>query len=638
MALISLKDVSLAFGGPALLDSVDFQIEHGERICLIGRNGTGKSSLLKLIHGELQPDSGTITSAPGLKTALLTQDINLELDASVYDVVASGRHHHAALISDYQKCTLEISRCSDPEGLERLRRIQHDLEAAGAWQLHQQVQTILSRMALDEKAAFKSLSAGLKRRVYLARALVSDPDILLLDEPTNHLDIDSVIWIERFLMHSVKTIVFVTHDRAFLRQLATRVVELDRGRLLSFPGDYDNYLLRREQFLESETVRNAEFDKKLKREEIWLRQGIKARRTRNEGRVRALMAMREEVQRRRSQSGGIRLVRQEAEMSGKMVIDAADITFSYSDSPIIENFSTTIMRGDKVGIIGPNGCGKTTLLRILLGEIVPESGRVRHGTRLQIAYFDQLRAQLDDGKSLQENVAEDSDKVIVNGKPRHVIGYLQDFLFSPEQARAPITRLSGGERNRLLLAKLFTRPSNVLVLDEPTNDLDVETLELLESMLIDYVGTVLIVSHDRTFLNNVATSTLVFEGRGHIQEYVGGYDDWLRSRPREEKSTSEPASKKTRPRISPAGPRKLTFREQRELDQLPDVIEALESRKQGLFATLADPELYKTAGNEIRRLQADLENLESDLKAAYARWELLEELALERAKSTKDAH
>jgi ATP-binding cassette subfamily F protein uup len=585
MALVTFKDVTMSFGVPALLDTADWQIERGERICLIGRNGTGKTTLLRLIHGELSPDSGVITKAQGLKTALLPQEVPLDLDGTVYDIVSSG-------------------------------------------QSHQQVQMAISRMNLDETAACSTLSAGLKRRVLLARALVSEPDILMLDEPTNHLDIDAIVWMEQFLLRSGKTLIFVTHDRAFLNRIATRIVELDRGVLTSFAGNYDDYLTRKQELLESEASRNAEFDKHLEREETWIRQGIKARRTRNEGRVRALMKMRAEVEQRRTRSGNLRLMVQEAERSGRLVIEARNLSVSYDNLPLITDFSSTVMRGDKIGVIGPNGCGKTTLLRILLGEIEPDRGSVRHGTRLQIAYFDQLRAQLDESKTLQENVTDEGDMVTVNGRQRHVIGYLQDFLFSPAQARAPITSLSGGERNRLLLARLFTRPSNVLVLDEPTNDLDGESLELLEAMLIEYAGTVLLVSHDRTFLNNVATSTMVFEESGRVEEYVGGYDDWLRQRPPPEESTPDPKPKKGRTRGVPTGPRKLTFKEQRERDELPDFIEDLEARKQGLFAAMADPELYKTAGTEVSRLQARLNKLERELETAYARWELLEELAL----------
>ncbi|HPQ43844.1 MAG TPA: ATP-binding cassette domain-containing protein [Syntrophales bacterium] len=585
MPLLSLKDVTVSFGGPALLDSVDWQIDQGERICLIGRNGTGKSTLLRLIHGEVSPDSGTITKTQGLRTALLPQEVPSDLQGSVYDVISPG-------------------------------------------QPHQKVQSVISRMGLDEAAECATLSAGLQRRVLLARALVSEPDILMLDEPTNHLDIEAIVWMEQFLLRSRTTLIFVTHDRAFLNRVSTRIVELDRGILTSFSGTYDDYLDRKQELLDSEAARNAEFDKHLGREEAWIRRGIKARRTRNEGRVRALMKMRAEVEQRRARNGTMHITMQDAERSGRLVIKAQNITLAYDHNPLIGDFSTTVMRGDKIGVIGPNGCGKTTLLRILLGEIELDSGTVRYGTRLQVAYFDQLREQLDESKTLMENVTDEGDMVTINGNRRHVIGYLQDFLFSPAQARGPITSLSGGERNRLLLARLFTRPSNVLVLDEPTNDLDGESLELLEDMLIEYTGTVLLVSHDRTFLNNVVTSTLAFEGSGRVTEYVGGYDDWLRQRPQSGENIPQEKPRKDKPRKVPTGPRKLTFKEQREREEMPDTIEDLEARKQALFTAMADPELYRTAGEEVARMQADLDDLERELEKAYARWELLEEMEL----------
>jgi len=628
MALITLKDVQISFGGPVILDRVELQIERGERICLIGRNGTGKSTLLKVINGELLPDSGDIMVAQRLKTALLPQEVPLELAGSVYDCVASGNPQAASLLSEYHHLSLALHQSYDESGWQRLHQVQQALETGGVWQLHRQVRTIISQMGLDETALCGVMSAGLRRRVYLARALVGDPDILLLDEPTNHLDIDAILWMEQFLLRSGKTMIFVTHDRSFVDRLATRIVEIDRGAMTSFPGTYAAYLRRKEELLDNETARNTGFDKQLKREEDWLRQGVKARRTRNEGRVRALLAMRAEVARRRARSGNVRLVQQEAERSGRLVIEVRDVHFSYNAHPLIDDFSTTVLRGDKVGVIGPNGCGKTTLLRLLLGEIPPEKGSVRHGVNLQIAWFDQLREQLDDAKTLQENVAGDGDAIMVNGKPRYIMAYLQDFLFSPEQARAPITTLSGGERNRLLLAKLFTQPSNVLVLDEPTNDLDGETLELLEEMLIDYTGTLFIVSHDRTFLNHVATSTLVFEGSGQVTEYVGGYDDWVQQRPKEHPpEPPPPLPKKKKSRSEKNGIRKLTFKERREIDELPAAIEALEAKRTVLFVAMADPIQYKTAGQEIAGLQARLDQLERELESAYARWEQLEALS-----------
>ncbi|NLN59868.1 MAG: ATP-binding cassette domain-containing protein [Deltaproteobacteria bacterium] len=628
MALIALKDMVFGFGAPPLLDRINLQIERAERICLVGRNGTGKSTLLKILNGDLNPDSGTLTRAQGLRTAFLPQEVPAELTGSIYDVVAGAVPRHASCLSDYRRQASSPEASRNGALLDGTNHTQHDLEASGAWGFHQEIRMVLSRMELAPDADCAALSAGMRRRVLLARALVTDPDILFLDEPTNHLDIDTILWMEEFLLRSVQTMVFVTHDRALLRKLATRIVEIDRGVLTSFPGDYDRYLSRKEELLKIEEKRNGEFGKVLKREEAWLRRGIKARRTRNEGRVRALLAMRAEVAGRRARAGNIRLSQQEAEKSGRLVMEVKNVHFAYTDLPVIRDFTLTVMRGEKIGVSGPNGCGKTTLLRLLLKELEPRDGSVRHGLHLEVAYFDQLRMQLDETKTLQENVVEGGDMVMVNGKARHIIAYLQDFLFTPIQARAPITALSGGERNRLLLAKLFTRPANVLVLDEPTNDLDVETLELLEAMLVEYEGTILLVSHDRTFLDNVATSTLVFEGEGRVQEYVGGYEDWMKGRMPEKKATPE-KPKKEKPKSAPTGPRKLTYKEERELESLPGEIESLETEKEDLFAALSDPDLYKTAGHDVARLQNRLDELEGELQVAYNRWERLEDIDLQ---------
>jgi ATP-binding cassette subfamily F protein uup len=596
----------VAFGGPPLLDGLDLQIEAGERLCLMGRNGTGKSTLLKLISGEIKPDGGEIFRQQGLRVALVSQEIPQGLAGTVFAVVAGG----------------------DGDA---------SLEDADGWRHHQAVERVLSRLKLDPEALFETLSGGTKRRALLARALASTPDILLLDEPTNHLDIESIEWLEGFLLKQVRTLLFVTHDRAFARRVSNRVAELDRGSLYAFDCGYDAFVARREELLAAEVTRQALFDKKLAEEEVWVRQGIKARRTRNEGRVRALQALREERGARRARVGSARIQIQDAERSGRLVVEAQGATFGYGGRPVIGNLTTTIISGDKVGIIGPNGSGKTTLLRLLLGEVAPQHGHVKFGSRLEVLYFDQLRERLDLDKSVQENVGEGSDTVTINGRPRHIIGYLQDFLFTPERARSPVRILSGGERNRLLLAKLFTKPSNVLVMDEPTNDLDVETLDLLEELLQEYAGTLLLVSHDREFLNNVVTSTLVLAGGGAVQEYVGGYDDWLRqaaavaahakaqaarTAPQAKGAPAKPTA--LPPADKPPKAKKLTYKEVRELEALPERINELEMEKENLHVTLADPNYYRTAKDAAAKLAARLAQLELDLAEAYRRWEELE--------------
>jgi len=627
--MISINDVSITFGGPQLLDGVTLQIEFGERIGLLGRNGSGKSTLMKLLVGDIVPDTGQIVKSGDIRVAMLPQDVPDDLPGTVYDVVASGSQEHVGLLSEYHELAFQISHGGNDSLIKQLEEVQHRIETCGAWHYHQRVETVLARTELDGNAQFRVLSAGLKRRVFLARALVNEPDILLLDEPTNHLDINTILWLEDFLLRYEKTLMFVTHDRAFLQRLATRIVEIDRGRLISFACDYRNYLERRQAFLEAEEKERHEFDRKLAKEEAWIRQGIKARRTRDEGRVRVLMEMRQERARRQEQAGVARLTIQEAERSGRMVADAEKIGFAWNDKKIVEAFSTIIMRGDKVGIIGPNGSGKTTLLRILLGELPPQQGKVRLGAGIKIAYFDQLRAQLDETKTLRDNVADGNDTVTVGEASRHVMGYLQDFLFSPGQIMGPVSSLSGGEHNRLLLAKLFALPSNVLVLDEPTNDLDTETLELLEDRLLEYNGTILMVSHDREFLNNVVTSTIVFEGEGILQEYVGGYDDWLiqRKEPATSPKSSAPKEqgpKKARP---PREKQKLTFKETKELNALPQTIEALEEEKQRLVETLNSPEFY--AGHDLAKINGAnnrLAALEKELDEAYHRWDELENM------------
>lgn len=629
MALLNIQNVSLSYGGPPLLNRIDLQIESGERICLVGRNGEGKSTLLKLINGELRPDEGDILRSRNLQVTRLSQEVPADMQGSVYDVVAMGLTDLFRLLSRYHELGNKLAEGQDDTLLTEFAQIEHQLETSGGWQAQQRIETILSRLQLPSDTDFQTLSGGMKRRVLLGQALVGNPGLLLLDEPTNHLDIESISWLEDFLLNMPATLMFVTHDRMLLQKLATRIVELDRGNLISWPGGYKEYLRRKQEFLDTETSQRAKFDKKLAQEETWIRQGIKARRTRNEGRVRALLDLRQERQQRRNVSGNVRMQIQEAERSGKLVSIAEDISFGFSDTPVVENFSTTILRGDRIGIMGPNGVGKTTLLRILLGELTPQHGTIRLGTNIEVCYFDQHREQLDPEKSVADNLADGHDNVILNGKPRHVIGYLQDFLFPPERSRSPVKILSGGEKNRLLLAKLFTRSFNVLVMDEPTNDLDVETLELLEELLLDFSGTLLLVSHDREFLNNVVTSTMVFEGKGRIVEYAGGYDDWLiqRQDPLSSPPPAEATSKKKKERSAKAAPRKLTFKENRELETLPHTIETLETEQRDLYAGMADPSFYQKSADSVAKIKARLAEVEAELQQAYSRWEELEALA-----------
>ncbi len=595
MALLSLRDVTLSYGGPKLLDRVNLPIDRGERICLLGRNGEGKSSLLKLIHGEIPADDGQVIRQQGLKVARLPQEVPTDRRGTIADVVAEG--------------LAEAGRPAPG----------HD----------HRVDAVLSRMGLDPDAHFADLSSGMARRVLLARSIVGDPDILLLDEPTNHLDIDAIRWLEEFLLRYGGTLVFVTHDRVFLERLATRIIELDRGRLGDWECDYPTFLKRRDDLLAAEARQSDLFDKKLAQEEVWIRKGIQARRTRNEGRVRALKALREVRTQRRERQGTARVQVQEADRSGTMVIEAKGVGFGYAEHPVIRGLTTTITRGDKIGIVGPNGSGKTTLLRLLLGGLTPAEGTVRHGTNLEIAYFDQLKAALDDEKTVMENVSDGYDTIPINGQPRHVLGYLQDFLFSPDRARGLVKFLSGGERTRLLLARLFTKPSNVLVMDEPTNDLDVETLELLENLVVDYPGTVLLVSHDRAFLNNVATGTLSVEPDGLVREYDGGYDDYLRQRPGPSAPKPAEAAASTPQTSNPPKdkPRKLNNKERRELDELPKRIESLETELGSLHETMADPTFYRREGSSIAEARSRLEAIDRELALAYARWEELEGVA-----------
>jgi ATP-binding cassette subfamily F protein uup len=597
MPLVTLRNLTLRFRGPPLLDDVTCHVEAGQRIGLLGRNGAGKTSLMRLLAGTLQPDAGGVVFAPGARVALLQQDVPQDLGGRVQEIVAAGL----------------------PPAAE------------AAWQQEQTVAQTLARMTLDGAADFAALSAGMKRRVLLARAVVGQPDLLLLDEPTNHLDIEAVEWLEEFLGRWRGTLMFVTHDRTFLRRMADRILEIDRGRIFDWSCDYDTFLVRKEEALAAEEKQNALFDKKLAQEEVWIRTGIKARRTRNEGRVRALEAMRRQRSQRRDAVGRVKLEIQEAERSGALVAALEGVSFLRGTRPIIRDLSTTVMRGDRIGIVGPNGSGKTTLLRLMLGELTAATGSVRLGTSLRIAFFDQLRDQLDDEKTVADNVADGYETVQIGGQPRHVIGYLQDFLFTPERTRTPVKFLSGGERNRVLLARLFAKPANLIVLDEPTNDLDAETLEMLEERLVDFAGTVLVVSHDRSFLDNVVTSTLVFEPTGgdaayRVKEYVGGFSDWLRQR------APAPPAADARPRATPAPPaaasgttkQKRSFKEQRELDSLPALIESLEAEIATLHAAMAGPDYFRQPGDVLAGDQARLRDCESRLAEAFSRWEVLE--------------
>lgn len=620
---MNIHDVSMSFGQAPVLDHVSLQIEENERICLIGRNGEGKTTLMKVICGLLEPLTGRIVRKPGLAIAMLEQTVPLGLKGSVYQAVSEGLGRRGQLLQEYHDTSRQLADDHTPALTNKLDRLQHELETHNAWHVHQQVDTVISHLKLNADADVNTLSAGLKRRVLLARALVLEPDILLLDEPTNHLDVDSIVWLEEFLGRFPGTLIFVTHDRMFLQKLSTRIVNIDRGQITCWQCDYDTFLKRRQSQLDSEAQQEALFDKKLAQEEAWIRKGVKARRTRNEGRVRQLEKMRDLRRQRRYAVGQVQFESHQAQMSGELVMDVNAVSFAYETAPdnkIIDGFSTTIMRGDKIGVIGPNGSGKTTLLKLLLDLLKPTEGTVKLGTKLEIAYFDQLHAQLDDNKSVWENVADGYSSIIINGREKNVVGYLQDFLFTPVQARNQVQHLSGGERNRLLLARLFAKPSNVLVLDEPTNDLDMETLELLEELLVEYQGTVLLVSHDRAFLNGVVTGTFVLEGHGRVAEYVGGYDDWLRQR-----KIAEPKPvKKEKPSEQSSAKKKLSYKDQKELDSLHAKIEQAEQQLAALHQQMAQPAFYKQAAPAIAAVAQQVRQAEAQLFSLYKRWEQLE--------------
>ena len=638
MPLVVLDQISHAYGHLPLLDRAALQVEPGERIAIIGRNGTGKSTLMQIIGGEMQPDAGTVWTQPGARVARLVQDVPLSANLPVFDVIAEGLGDLGALIANYHHAAVEVATDYSDEAMTRLGNYQHELEERDGWSLEQRVELIVTKLGLPSEAIVDTLSGGWKRRVLLARALVSQPDVLLLDEPTNHLDIEAIEWLETFLMEYAGAVIFVTHDRTFLEKVATRIVEIDRGMLTSWPGDYLTFERKKEEWLANEELANTKFDKKMAQEEVWLRRGVKARRTRDEGRVKALMAMRAERAERRALMGNVRMQVDQADPSGKMVFEAKGLSHAFGASPVVKDLSLRVMRGDRIGLIGPNGAGKTTLLRLLLGDLTPQAGEVRLGANVQVAYYDQQREQLDPDRTVVDTVGDGADTVTVNGVPKHVHGYLADFLFSPERARSPVRALSGGERNRLLLARLFTRPANVLVLDEPTNDLDLETLELLEAQLVEWPGTLLLVSHDRRFLDNVVTSTLAFEGGGKVQEYVGGYEDWLRQSklpaPSPKPSTSAKASASAKATADKtvdkqaSSPRKTkakrSFKEEKEYAGLPKRIAALEEEQRQLQATMARPEFYKERADAIKKTMARVETIERELLTVMARWDELD--------------
>ncbi|MBL0125557.1 MAG: ATP-binding cassette domain-containing protein [Betaproteobacteria bacterium] len=623
MPILQLKNISLAFGDVALLDHVEFTIEPGERIALIGRNGAGKSSLLKILAGEAVADDGIISKSPGLNVAMVLQEPDFDVSLTVFDAVASGLGEVASDLIAYHEATHRATE-GDEEALHQMSDLQSRLEANNGWQLNNRVSQALSRLSMDEDTLIGALSGGMKKRVALARALVANADLLLLDEPTNHLDIEGIAWLEEAVKSFAGAVLVVSHDRRFLDNIATRIVELDRGQIVSYPGSFAEYQRRKAEALNAESLETARFDKLLKEEEIWIRKGVEARRTRNEGRVRRLEQLRRERAARRERVGKVNFSLDSGERSGKRVADLEDVSKSFGDKVVIRNFTGVVQRGDRIGFIGPNGAGKSTLLKIILGDLQPDSGTVKRGTQLEIAYFDQFREALDDESMLSDVISPGSEFVEVGGTRKHIISYLGDFLFPPQRARAKVKSLSGGERNRLLLARLFAKPANLLVLDEPTNDLDIETLELLENLLQDFPGTILLVSHDRTFLNNVATQVFAFEGNGQVREYAGGYDDWLMQRGSaegrsDEAPKAEAASARGNPRKA-----KLSFNEVRELESLPAKIEALETEQGDIQRRLADPSLYATAPKEVKALTTRQEAIGVELGAAMARWEALE--------------
>ncbi len=626
MALISLQDISVAFGGPLIFDKLSLQLEPGERVALLGRNGVGKTTLMKVMVGQISVGSGEIVYQKGIQLTYLHQEIPINVNGNVFDIILSGLGERSQILSEYHHISYQLQTKQTNELLRKLDNLHTQIDHTNGWEINSLVEYIITQMKLDPDSNFEHLSGGQKRRVLLAKALVLSPEVLFLDEPTNHLDIESIIWLEAFLKNYKGTLFFVTHDRAFMNNLSTRIVELDRGKIFSWPCDYKTFLDRKAKALDVEVSQRAEFDKKLAKEEVWIRKGVKARRTRNEGRVRALKIMREEKQAQRQVIGQVKMKAGDSERSGQLVIKVTNICYDYGDNCLIKNFSTRIMRGDKIGVIGPNGSGKTTLLKILVGQLECQKGDVRLGTKIDLLYYDQLREELDEEKTVKENICGPVDTITINGKTRHIFAYLQDFLFSPERANTPVKVLSGGERNRLLLARLFTKPSNVLVMDEPTNDLDIETLELLEELLLEYSGTLFLVSHDRAFLNNIVTSTIALEGEGEINEYPGGYDDWLIQRkPVENKENVKSVSKKEKVKQNKIEKsKKLSYKDERELRKLPVRIEKMEEEQERIFNIMAIPEFYQKDPNEIVQFNEKLGEIKETLKELYSRWEELE--------------
>lgn len=632
MPYITLENASLAFGHHALLDKAAFQLDAGERVGLIGRNGAGKSSMLKALAKEIKLDDGKLWVAQSVRTVYVPQEPELNPEHTIYEAVAEGLGALQKTLVAYHDVTHKMS---EPDAdfdtlMQEMETLQHELDAQNAWEMQSKIETVLSRLSLDADVIVSTLSGGWRKRVALGRALVAEPEVLLLDEPTNHLDLEAILWLEELLLNFKGGVLFITHDRRFLNRLATRIVELDRGKLTDFIGTYSNYLVKKEELLAVEATHAAKFDKVLAQEEVWIRQGIKARRTRNEGRVRQLEKLRLERAARRERQGNVKLNIDAGERSGKLIAELDNITKSYGGKTLIKGFSTRILRGDRIGLLGPNGIGKTTLLKLILGEIEPDSGTIQRGTNLNVAYFDQMRAQLDEEATLADTISPGSDFVEIGNERKHVISYLEDFLFPPQRSRSPVKSLSGGERNRLLLARLFARPTNVLVLDEPTNDLDIDTLELLESLLQDYSGTLFLVSHDREFLENTVTQVIAFEGNGVLDEFGGGYDDWLRfsqqrdaEKPIEKKAPQQPTIKKAEPVKPPA--QKLSANEKKELESLPQLIEALETEQSGINQRLLDVDIYRAQPDLVKTYQGRLSEIETDIETKMARWEYLDQ-------------